>query len=36
MLSHVLIVLLVLFLIDALARWPHRANWGITLEVDQA
>jgi hypothetical protein len=34
MLGHILIVLVVLILIGALARWPHRANWGIALEVD--
>ena len=36
MLSHFLIVLLILFLIGALPRWPHSANWGITLEMDWA
>ena len=28
MLGTVLIVLLILFLIGALPRWPHSANWG--------
>ena len=28
MLGTVLLVLLVLFLIGALPRWPHSANWG--------
>ena len=28
LLGTVLLVLLVLFLIGALPRWPHSANWG--------
>jgi len=27
-LSTILLILLVLFLIGALPRWPHSANWG--------
>lgn len=28
MLGTVLLVILILFLIGALPRWPHSANWG--------
>ncbi len=28
MLGTILIIILVLFLIGALPRWPHSANWG--------
>lgn len=27
-LSTILIIILVLFLVGALPRWPHSANWG--------
>jgi hypothetical protein len=28
MLGTVLLIILVLFLVGALPRWPHSANWG--------
>lgn len=28
MLGTILLIILVLFLIGALPRWPHSANWG--------
>ncbi len=28
MLGTILIIVLILFLVGALPRWPHRQNWG--------